>query len=250
MRRTIGAVIAAVALTGAGAALAGQGATNGYGNFIDLNVAASPPVAGTHRTPQGVGLTFDSFTGNRINGDRPDNNRSITVRFNKGFQDNGLKFPACAINAHGFSSCSKRTQIGTGTGEISIPGANGAPPIFVGAKLVVYNGKPYKSASPTVIFEGVLNGKVADELDFTAQRRSSGLVFSEIAFPAAGPAITKFNVSIPRKRVTNRVHGRRVTTYLFQAPDTCHGAWEFSQTNTFTNAAPLTATDSEPCVNR
>jgi hypothetical protein len=258
MRKFIGAAMAALVLAGAGAALAGQGATNSNGDFIDLNVAVTPPVAGTAQTPQGVGVAFDSFAGNRINGDAPSGNSSITVRFNKGFQENGEKFPGCTVNPdpNGNSSCSKATQIGTGAAELSIPGANGAPPTFVGAKLLVYNGKPFKGKSPTIVFQGVLNGKVVDELDFAAQQQSKGpygLAFTEIQFPGAtssASAITKFSVNIPKKSVIRMRNGKRVTTYLFQAPTTCNGSWKFAQTVTSTNVPALTATDSQPCTIR
>jgi hypothetical protein len=257
MRKFIGTLIAALVLAGAGTALAGQGATNSNGDFIDLNVAVTPPVAGTAQAPQGVGVAFDSFTGNRINGDTPSQTSSITVRFNKGFQENGQKFPGCTVNPdpNGTSSCSKATQIGTGSAELAIPGANGAPPTFVAAKLLVYNGKPFRGKSPTIVFQGVLNGKVVDELDFAAQQQPEGpygLAFTEIQFPgatsSASSGITKFSVNIPKKSMTRMHGGKRVTTYLFQAPTTCQGSWKFAQTVTPTNAPSLTATDSQPCT--
>jgi hypothetical protein len=259
VRKFVGAAIAALVLAGAGAALAGQGATNSNGDFIDLNVAVTPPVAGTAQTPQGVGVAFDSFTGNRINGNTPSQTDLITVRFSKGFQENGLKFPGCTINPdpNGTSSCSKATQIGTGSAELAIPGTNGARPMFVGAKLLVYNGKPFKGKSPTVVFQGVLNGKVVDELDFAAQQQPKGpygLAFTEIQFPgtpsSASSGITKFSVTIPKKSVTRTHDGKRVTTYLFQAPTTCNGSWKFAQTVEAANVPPLTATDSQPCTTR
>ena len=258
MRTFVGAAIAALVLVGAGAALAGQGATSSNGDFLDLNVAVTPPVAGTAQTPQGVGVAFDSFSGNRINGDAGGSTSSITVRFNKGFQANGQKFPGCTVNPDpsGTSSCSKATQIGTGAAELSIPGLNGAAPTFIGAKLLVYNGKPFKGKSPTIVFQGVLNGKVVDELDFAAQQQSTGpygLAFTEIEFPGAtssASGITKFSVNIPKKSVTRMRNGKRVTTYLIQAPTTCNGSWKFAQTVEATNLPSLTATDSQPCTTR
>jgi hypothetical protein len=258
MRKFVGAAIAALVLVGAGAALAGQGATDSNGHFLDLNVAVTPPVAGTAQTPQGVGVAFDSFSGNRINGDAPSSTSSITVRFNKGFQANGQKFPGCSVNPdpNGTSSCSKATQIGTGAAELSIPGLNGAAPTFVGAKLLVYNGKPFKGKSPTIVFQGVLNGKVVDELDFAAQQQSTGpygLAFTEIEFPGATSSagdITKFSVNIPKKSVTRMRNGKRVTTYLIQAPTTCNGSWKFAETDGAANVPSLTATDSQPCTTR
>jgi hypothetical protein len=49
------AVVAAIGLSGAGAALAGAPTTNKQGFFIDLNVKATPPIAGTTKHPRGVG---------------------------------------------------------------------------------------------------------------------------------------------------------------------------------------------------
>src|SRR5947209_9727733 len=99
MRKLVATAVTAAVLVGAGAALGGQAATAPDGTFVDLHVAVAPPVAGTPRAPRGVGVAFDSLTGNRINGDIPSTNNAITVRFNRGFIDNGLVFPACAINS-------------------------------------------------------------------------------------------------------------------------------------------------------
>ena len=61
--------------------------------------------------------------------------------------------------------------------------------------------------------------------------------------------ISKFSVNIPDRTITRKVHGKKVKIHLITAPTSCHGAWTFSQTNTYsTGAAPLTANDSEPCV--
>lgn len=255
MRKLIGGVVTSAALASAGIALAGQPATNPNGEFIDLNIAVTPPVAGTLKAPQGVGVTFDSFTGNRINGDTPSHNTSITVRFNNGFKENGGLFPSCKINPTGLSKCSKSTQMGTGTGEASLPGANGAPPTFIPATLVAYNGKPFSGKAPTIIFTALLNGKPSAELDFTVKQQPSGpygLTFTEIVFPSVGPGfdITRFSVQIPDRTVVHRVHGKLVKVHLLEAPTTCHGSWKFAQTNLFTNAPPLTATDSQPCIKR
>jgi hypothetical protein len=256
MRKLIGLVAIVAPLAGAGIAFAGQAATNNNGEFIDLNVAVTPPVAGTPNAPRGVGVSFDSFTGNRINGNTPSTNTSITVRFNSGFKENGTFFPSCTINPKALSKCSKSTQIGTGTAEAEFPGANGAPPTFLPAKLVAYNGKPFSGKAPTVIFIALVNGKPANEFDFTAKQQPSGpygLAFTAIQFPNSTPApfgITKFSVKIPDRTVTRRVHGKSVKIHLVVAPTTCHGSWQFAQTNSFSNAPPLTATDSQPCATR
>jgi hypothetical protein len=241
-------------LAGAGIALAGQAATNSSGDFVDLNVAVTPPVAGTVKTPQGVAIAFDSFAGNRISGNTQTNNTSIVVRFNQGFKTNGLLFPSCTINPTGLSKCPKSTQIGTGAAEAAFAGTNGGPPTFVPAKLIAYNGKPFKSKAPTIIFTALLNGKPTTELDFTATQQPHGpygLAFTQIQFPSAGGPgfeITKFSVKIPDQTVTRKVHGKPVKVHLFEAPTTCNGSWLFAQTNTFSDAPTLTATDSQPCT--
>ena len=77
MSKFVAVVVAVVvsALSVAGVALAGQGATNVNGEFIALSVAVSPPVAGTSKAPRGVGVSFDSFLGNRIDGNTPSDER-------------------------------------------------------------------------------------------------------------------------------------------------------------------------------
>ena len=256
MRKLIGFTVGFAVLAGAGIALAGQAATNQKGVFIDLNVRITPPVSGTAKAPRGVGVSFDSFTGNRINGNAGIKNTSITVRFNKGFKENGLLFPACRISTTGLSKCSKATQIGSGSGEASLPGSNGAPPTFIPATLVAYNGKPFSGTAPTVIFTALLNGKPAGELDFTAKQQPSGpfgLAFTQIQFPGAPTTpfdITKFSVKIPGRTVVRKVHGKSVKVHLIEAPTTCNGSWVFTQTDSFSDAPPLTATDSQPCTTR
>lgn len=254
MRKLIGFIAAIAALAGAGMALAGQGATNKSGQFIDLNVAVTPPISGTAKAPRGVGVSFDSFTGNRINGNTVGGGSGILVRFNKGFKENGLLFPSCKINSKALSVCSKASQIGTGTAEAYTAGTNGAPPTFIPAKLVAYNGKPLSGKTPTLIFIALLGGKPTVELDFTAKQQPSGpygLAFKDIVFPgsvASALGISKFSVKIPDRTVPHRVNGKTVRVHLIEAPTTCHGSWQFSQTNTLGNGSTLTATDSQPCV--
>ena len=127
--------------------------------------------------------------------------------------------------------------------------------------LAVYNGKPYgQSKAPTLIFIGTLNGTPTAELDFRVLQQPTGpygLAFDDIAaseFPGpVTPApftLTKFSVTIPDRTVTRRVRGKRVKFHLLEAPTTCRGSWKFAQTNTFTNASPLTATDTQPCTTK
>ncbi len=245
----VAAVVAA--LGAAGSALAGQGATNSAGEYIDLSVRITPPLSGTAKAPHGVGVAFDSFAGNRINAANELNTSSIKVVFHDNFKDNALLFPACQIGKTQ-SHCAKATQIGTGTAEAELAGSNGGPPTFVPATLAAYNGKPLKGKSPTIIFIASLGGKPAAELDFTIDKQGKGIAFNEIQFPSSAGVsigISKFSVNIPDRTITHKVHGKKVEIHLITAPTSCHGAWTFSQTNTYSSgAAPLTATDSEPCV--
>jgi hypothetical protein len=243
------AVVAAIGLSGAGVALAGAPATNKQGFFIDLSVKASPPIASRPGHPRGVGIEFDSFSGNRIDGNRQDTIRAIFARLGSGFKDNAAKFPACQLQLKKLSTCSKADEIGTGTAEASIQGKNGAPPAFIGADLVTYNGSNYHG-HPTLIAQAVIGGKPAVELDFSITNNSSGpwgVVFTSIAAggtTGSSLAISKFDLKIPDK--SRVVHGSRI--HLITAPDTCHGFWKFDQEDDPTSGPPLTATDTEPCT--
>ena len=256
MGKCVGLAVTVVVLACAGIALAGQAATNSRGDFIDLNVAVTPPIAGAAKAPQGVGVSFDSFTGNRISAASEGISNSIVVRFNKGFKVNSASFPSCKINPTGLTKCLKSTQIGTGVAEAELAGANGAPPTFIPAKLIAYNGKPFKTKAPTIIFSALVNGKPTAELDFTVAQQSQGpygLAFTQIQFPSAGGpsfGISKFSVNVPDRTATHKAGGKSVKVHLIEAPTTCHGSWVFAQTNTFTTGGSLTATDSQPCTKR
>lgn len=249
MAKGIGAALAAaIVLAAAGVALAGSPATNSQGYFLDLSVKVSPPIAGTDRHPRGVAIQFDSFYGNRIDGNRQAPTPSIIARFGAGFTDNGAKFPACHLELKKLSACSERTEIGSGTAEASLAGTNGAPPSFIPAALVAYNGSSYHGHR-TLIAQGIIGGKPAVELDFTVTNKSSGpwgVVFTNIPTPAGGTSfsLTKFQLKIPDK--SRVVRGSRI--HLITAPDTCHGFWKFQQELTYQNASPLIATDTEPCT--
>ena len=253
MRNLVGLLAGLVVLAVAGTALAGQGATNSNGDFTDLSVKITPPISGTAKAPRGVGLSFSAFAGNRINANRTINNTTLTVRFDQNFTDNGLLFPSCTINPKALSTCPPASKVGSGTAEGELLSATGGPPQYVSATIAVYNGKPFGSKSPTEIFIASLGGKPANELDFTVSRQGGGLNFTQLQFPTApssGPIIylTKFSVTSPDRSETRTIKGKKVKIHLIDAPTSCHGAWTFSQIFGYANQAPLTATDSEPCV--
>lgn len=252
MRKVVGLLVGLAVLGLSGSALAGQAVTDGNGDFIDLSVRATPPVSGTAKAPRAVGVTFNSFTGNRINANNTLNNNSLKVHFAQNFTSNGLLFPACTLNTTGPSSCPAASKVGSGTAEGELLGANGAPPTYVAATLAVYNGKPSGGKNPTEIFVGSVGGKPAVELDFTVSREAGGLSFTEIHTPGppSGQTIylTKFSVTIPARSEMKTIKGKRRKIDLLDAPTSCHGAWTYSQTLGFTTQPPLTATDSQPCV--
>ncbi|MGH2867154.1 MAG: hypothetical protein ACRDNK_06235 [Solirubrobacteraceae bacterium] len=253
MRKLVGLLVGLVVLAVAGTALAGQGATNSNGDFADLSVKVTPPISGTAKAPRGVGLTFGSFVGNRINANRTINPTTLTVRFNQNFTDNGLRFPGCTINPKVLSKCPAASKVGSGTAEGELLSTTGGPPTYVPATLAVYNGKPFGSKAPTEIFIASVGGKPATELDFSVTRVGRGLTFTQLQFPNApssGPTIylTKFSVTTSDRTETRTIKGKKVKIHLLEAPTVCHGSWTFTQTFGYAHQAPLTATDSQPCI--
>jgi hypothetical protein len=177
------------------------------------------------------------------------------VHFGQNFVDNGLKFPACTINATALSTCAANTRIGTGTAEGELLSATGGPPTFVSATLDAYNGKPFQAKNGTLIIIASVSGKPTLELDFQVARQQGGLSFTEIQFPPSpggttGPTVylTKFHLVVPARTEKVKVHGKKQTIALLQAPTVCKGSWTFSQTLGYANQPPLVATDSQPCV--
>jgi hypothetical protein len=254
MRNLVGLLVGLVVLAVAGTALAGQGATNSNGDFADLSVKVTPPISGTAKAPRGVGLAFSSFVGNRINANRTINNKTLTVRLNQNFTSNGLLFPSCTINPTALSKCPPASKVGTGAAEGELLSTTGGGPQYVSATLAVYNGKPFGGGkSPTEIVIASVGGKPATELDFTVSRHAGGLNFTQLQFPNApssGPTVylTKFSVTSPDRSETRTIKGKKVKIHLVEAPTTCHGAWTFSESFGYATQAPLTATDSEPCI--
>lgn len=251
MKKVIGLLAGLIVLGIAGTALAGTPATNPQGDFLDLSVAATPPVSGTGQLPRGVGLTFSSFEGNRINANDLVNSNSLKVIFHDNFVDNGRKFPACTINPKALSTCSHASKIGSGTAEGMLLSPTGGAPTFVPATLSVYNGRPISGKTPTLIFIASLGGKPTLEFDFTVTRADGGLVFTELnPDSGSGPTVhlSKFTVTVPRRSETRKVAGHERKLYLIDAPTRCHRSWSYSEVLSFPNRPTLTSTDTQPCV--
>ncbi|MEO6859876.1 MAG: hypothetical protein ABI323_15055 [Solirubrobacteraceae bacterium] len=252
MRKLVGLLVGLAVLAVGGTAIAGPAATNSNGDFLDLNLAVTPPVSSTAHTPHGVGLVFNEISGNRVNANNETANTSIVVRFNQNFTDNGLRFPACTINTKALSQCSKASQVGSGTAEGQLLSSGGKPPTYVPATVKIYNGKPYKGKAPTQIYIASVSGKPEVELDFRITRVAGGLDFTELQFPGAtaGPPIylTKFAFKVGDRSEMHKVKGKKVRIHLFNAPTSCHGAWTYTQTLLYAKLPPLIATASQPCV--
>ncbi|HEY5189286.1 MAG TPA: hypothetical protein VII87_09650 [Solirubrobacteraceae bacterium] len=255
-RSGIAALLAAT-LLGAGltaaAASAGTGiGTNGDGDFLDLTVAVSPPVASTAKVPQGVGLEISDFLGNRVNADSAVPMTSLDMFFRQGFTENGVLFPACTINTTTISRCPAASQIGSGSAETERLNPGGEVPTFGRASLRVYNGQPYLYGGSTLIFVFSRGGRGLAELDFAVHPQQGGLAINQILLPGAGPGtgITRFDVSIPDRQERLRVKGKTTIVHFFTAPTACTGGWTFGETTTSSGRRPLRASATQTCVTK
>jgi hypothetical protein len=251
MRKIVALFVGATVLACAGSAVAGPGATDTNGDFVDVSVDISPPVSSTAKVPHGVAITFSTFSGNRINANAEVSSTSIVERLNQNFGINSRFFPSCAINTKGLSTCSKASQIGTGTAEAAVLSKTGGAPTYIPATVKVYDGKPLQTKDPTQIFIASLAGKPTAELDFRITHTAGGVNYTEIHFPGAPSSpffLSKLSFTQPDRTVTRKIKGKKVKIHLVTAPRTCHRAWTFSETLTFASRPPLTATDSQPCL--
>ena len=244
------AAAGAAALFGLGStALAGAPARGPTGkNFLVLQFKVSPPVAG-----QGVGVEFDSFAGNDIDGQLPsanDSTRINDVRLARGFKVNNPLFASCKRTDIDKNRCPRASQIATGTAT-----ADARPTIAnrVLARVTVFNGKN-AAGKPALLIRAVanLNGQsvplvlVADIKPATAGFGPSFVVDSGPLTSGSGPlfGIVQLHLNFPDKVV--RVRGQ--TVHFLVAPPTCRGSWLFEQVNTAYSGAKLIATDRMPCV--
>jgi hypothetical protein len=244
------ALLTVVLLAAAAPSALAELGSNGAGDFLDLRVAITPPKAGTAQAPQGVGLSLSNFLGNRINADDAIPITSMDFAFRQGFTENGQLFPACSINPTTISRCSRASQIGTGSAETERLNPGGEVPTFAPARVLAYNGAPYLSGGPTLIFIIVRGGRAVTEMDFVVSPQHGGLAINELLLPSSGPGtgITRFSVNIPDRHERVRIKGKTVTVHLFDAPTTCSGAWTFAETTTSSGRPPIRATDSQTCV--
>ncbi|HET9103395.1 MAG TPA: hypothetical protein VFN55_08575 [Solirubrobacteraceae bacterium] len=232
-------------------ALAGPASTNSDGDVLVFSAGVTPPMAGTAKVPQGIGLSLDAFVGNRISAGAAIPTNSITLSLPAGMTENGLRFPACPITPDAISACPRASQVGSGTAETEVLNPGNEPPTFTTATAALYNGLPLTpGAVPTLAFILRVGGRPAGELDFAVRPSPRGLQLSQVLVATAGPGIgiTKVSLTVPDRTVTVRSGRRTSTVHFLTAPTTCTGAWTFGLTTTSAGRRPMVATDREPCV--
>src|SRR3954470_17737599 len=238
---SIGAAAAsAVALVSV--AHAGPAATDSNGNVSVVDIALTPPVASSRRTPVGAEVSFHEFFGNRNGHPLPRVTRTV-IEVPAGTRNNGRLFAKCPLpktpEQLGSKRCKRAARVGSGTIE-----ADARPTIeepLVG-ELTVYNGALH-NGNPTLVMLAdvtVGNGKASGELDF--EMRGSKL--TSLDPPKGTPqglfTITKVDVALA-KTIHVRRGGKRVRVSLFETPRTCRrGTWRSSSTQIFEGSGHLT----------
>jgi hypothetical protein len=246
---TLGAATALAGALAAGAH-AGPAATDPSGNVSVVDVALSPPIAGSAARPVGATLTFHEFFGNR-NGAVLPRVTKTTIKLPPGTRSNARLFPNCDLpdqpDEVGKDRCTKASRIGSGTVEVDARPALGEP---LAGKLAAYNGE-LRGGKPTLILLATVvvgGSEVGGELNF--QMRGSTLV--SLPPPEGTPeglfVITKVDAVIRATTVARR-GGRRVRVSFIETPRVCRrGRWRSSSTQNFEGGGSLTAFDTAPCL--
>ena len=229
-------------------------AADANGNFMVVDIALSPPRAGTRIHRQGVTLGYHFFAGNRLTGQRPPAVQAETIRL-PGVRTNGRLFPRCRLprtpQESGRTRCSGFTRVGGGTGEVDArPAVAGHIPIRISA----FNGTLH-NGNPSLIFigTGIVGGQaLSSELDFEARAVAGGLNLVLLPPPPGSQdlfSLTRADLTLGRTIAVRR--GERFgRVSLLESPLSCpQQGWRLSQTPIFSGGAgSLTATDVEPCV--
>ena len=250
LSKLLTAVGAAAALLGlAAVAQAGAPARTPNGKeFLVLQFKVSPPRAGV-----GVGVEFDSFGGNDVDGQVPaanDQSRTIAVRLARGSKINSSAFASCTLANAQRNRCSRASQVATGTATADARPTIATP---VQARVTAFNGKT-SAGKPAVLIRALanLNGQQVP-LVLVAQIAPAASGFGPSFVVDNGPltpgqtplfGITQLHLNLPDKVV--RVRGRIV--HFVVSPPTCRGSWLYEQVNTAYSGAKLIATDRVPCV--
>jgi hypothetical protein len=250
------AVAAVVAAALPAAAGAGSATTNGFAEFSVFDVDVFPPVSSTRSARQGVAVSFHSFYGSR-NATPPRSVATVAIGLPRGFRANGLQFPQCPLPTGAGdidrpSRCPAAARVGTGTAEVDARGAGVATPIP--ATVTLFNGTA-RDGNPTLIAFAQGTGPFAGaitELDFEVRNPRTQPTFVSFdpvpdGSPPAPFATTKFDLTVPVKRITSGRGRRRTVTYLNEAPTTCRRAWTFTLTLAYADGSRLASTDEAGC---
>jgi hypothetical protein len=248
--KLLAAAAAAAALLGlAAVAQAGAPARSPNGKeFLVLQFKVVPPRAGS-----GVGVEFDSFGGNDVDGNVPaanDQTRTIAVRLARGSKVNSSAFASCTLADANRNRCSHASQVATGTATADARPTIATP---VQARVTAFNGKT-AAGKPAVLIRALanLNGQQLP-LVLVAQIAPAASGFGPSFVVDNGPltpgqpplfSITQLHLKLPDK--VARVRGRLV--HFTVAPPTCRGTWFYEQVNTAYSGARLIAADRVPCV--
>ena len=248
--KPLAAAAAAAALFGlASTAQAGAPTRGPSGkNFLVLQFKIFPPRAG-----QGVGVEFDSFAGNDVDGSLPsanDSTRINDVRLAKGFKASPSAFVSCTRAQIDKNKCPRASQVATGTATADARPTIATP---VQAKVTAFNGKTAAGKAALLLRAlANINGQQVPLVLVAEIKPPSGgfgpgfVVDAGPLTSGSGPlfGISQLHLNFPDKVV--RVRGRAVH-FLVAAP-TCRGSWLFEQINTSYGGAREVATDRVPCV--
>ena len=217
-------------------------------NFLVLQFKIFPPRAGA-----GVGVEFDSFAGNDVDGTLPsanDSTRVIDVRLAKGFKVNPSAFVSCTRAQIDKNKCPRASQLATGTATADARPTIATP---VQAKVTAFNGKT-TAGKPALFLRALatLNGQqvplvLVAEIKPPTSGFGPGFVLDAGPLtPGSGPlfGINQLHLNLPDRAA--RVRGR--TVHYVVSASTCRGSWLFEQVNTSYAGAREVATDRMPCV--
>jgi hypothetical protein len=252
MKMIATAAATALALGVTAVALAGEPSTDGQSHLI-LQVKASPPQAGTAKKPRAVGLEFSSreYTDDGQRGAR--DAKTIAFRFN-GFRFHPEAFAKCKeseLEKTGPSACPAASKLGSGD---ALADARPALPTPIAATAQAFNGvddidaagKPITPVPAILVYAETSTG-IKAYLPTLFQGKD-GLITAEGTPPSPGErtpfTIAAVHLKLPVK--TAKVKGKKVS--YITAPTSCHGSWQYSQTNVYYSGADVQAFDSQPCV--
>ena len=253
-----GAAIAALTVTAV--AFAGETVRSPNGEHLTIDVDVFPPKASGH-TPTSVALGFHYFSG-RSDGQRPRNQDTTVVRFQRGFRFNGALFPRCRLGDFQANPprCPANTRIGSGTAEAD---ARPAAPQPVQAQVTAFNGELQNGAPTTYFVSNPGNQRI---IGVTRNQPTgpygSALELRQEPPPPAGQqplfTLTRFDLRTLNRtvltRVRRRIRGRNVIVTvrrgLIEAPPFCTGLWLFAQDLTYSTPTNerLRATDEAGCT--